>query len=182
MLKQRKGKDEVICFECKKPSHMKNECPFWRKNKRKVMKATWDDESESESDEEAQEEVANMCFMAIDYEVRSLDHDDLLGNDMDRPSYDELLDEFNDLHMRFEKLALKNNVLRKKILSLSKELKESLKIKEVVLTCDVCDSLKKENASLNENVLDLTKIVHNFTNGKNNFDLMLGQQKCVFNK
>ena len=39
--------------------------------------------------EEAQEEVANMCFMAIDDEVISLDHDDLLDDDCDKPSYDE---------------------------------------------------------------------------------------------
>ena len=33
------------------------------------MKETQDDESESESDEEAQQEVVNMCFMATDDEV-----------------------------------------------------------------------------------------------------------------
>ena len=114
--KDRKAKEEVTYFECKRPGHMRNECPLRRKIKKKAMKATWDDESESEFDEEAQEEVANMCFMAIDDEVISLDHDDLLDDDFDKPSYDELLDDFNDLHMRFEKLALKNNVLEKKIL------------------------------------------------------------------
>ena len=41
---------------------MKSECPLRRKNKKKAMKATWDDENESESDEEVQEEIANMCF------------------------------------------------------------------------------------------------------------------------
>ena len=72
------------------------------------------------------------------------------------------------------KLVLKNNVLKKKILSLSKELENSLKQNEVVSTCDICDSLKNENASLNEKVLDLTKIVHKFTDGNKKFDLMLG--------
>ena len=38
---------------------MKNECPLRRKNKKKATKVTWDDESESELDEEAQEEIAN---------------------------------------------------------------------------------------------------------------------------
>ena len=84
--------------------------------------------------------------------------------------------------MRFEKLALKNNVLKKKILTLSKELEDSMKKKEVMLTCNLCDTLKIENVSLKEKVLDLTKIDHNFTNRKKNFDLMLGQQKCVFDK
>ena len=121
---------------------MRNDCPLRRKIK-KAMKATWDDESESESDEEAQEEVANICFLAIDNEVIS----DLLDDDFDKSSYDELLVDLNDLHMRFEKLALKNNALKKKILSLSKELEESLKNEEVVLACDLCDTLKIENAS-----------------------------------
>ena len=61
---------------------MKNECPLRRKNRKKAMKATWDDESESESDEEAQEKIANMCFMAIDNKVKFLDNDDLLDNDL----------------------------------------------------------------------------------------------------
>ena len=42
--------------------------------------------------------------------------------------------------------------------------------------------MKNENILLNEKLNDLTKIVHNFTNGKKKFDLMLGKQKCVFDK
>ena len=65
---------------------------------------------------------------------------------------------------------MKNSFLRmvllKKKSSLSKELEDFSKENEVILTCDTCDSLKNENASLNEKVLDLTKIVHEFTNGK----------------
>ena len=43
--KEKKGKDEVTCFECKKPGRMKNECPLRRKNKKKAMKTTWDDDT-----------------------------------------------------------------------------------------------------------------------------------------
>ena len=53
------------------------------------MKATWDDDSESESDDEVQEKVVNMCFMAIDSEEKSLelDNDDLLDDEIDeKPS------------------------------------------------------------------------------------------------
>ena len=56
------------------------------------------------------------------------------------------------------------------------------KEKEVKLSCNNCDILSKENSSLNDKILDLTKIVHKFTNGKKNFDMMLGGQKCVFDK
>ena len=50
--------------------------------------------------------------MAIDNEVKSLDNDDLLDDDFDdKPLYDELFDDFNDLHMKFKKLVLKHNIL-----------------------------------------------------------------------
>lgn len=44
------------------------------------------------------------------------------------------------------------------------------------------DSLIKDNSSLQENILDLTQIVYKFTKGKKNFDLILGEQKCIFDK
>lgn len=39
-----------------------------------------------------------------------------------------------------------------------------------------------EHSSLKENDEDLIKIVHKFTQGKKNFDLMPGNQKCAFDK
>ena len=100
--------------------------PFEKKNKKKVIKATWDDDNhQSESNDEVQEEVANICFMVIDSELKSLelDNDDLLDDKVDeKPSYDELLNDFNDLHRKYEKFALKNISLKKKILNLTKEL------------------------------------------------------------
>ena len=124
-----------------------------------------------------------MCFMVIDNEVKSLDNDDPLDDEFDeKPSYDELLNGVNDLHMKYEKLALKNSALKKKIFSLTKELKDSLKEKKTKITCDVCSNLKNENVLIKEKFNDLIKIIHNFTNGKKNFDSMLGKQKCVFEK
>ena len=74
-----------------------------------------------------------------------------------------LLNDFHDLHKSYEKFILKNSALKKKISNLSKELEDFLKEKEAILTCD---SLTNENASLNAKILDLTEIVHKFTNGK----------------
>ena len=65
---------------------------------------------------------------------------------------------------------------------MSKIVKELTKEKEVNLLCSTCDVLSKENTSLNDKVLDLTKIVHKITNGKKNFDMILGGQKYVFDK
>ena len=65
-----------------------------------------------------------------------------------------------------KKLILKNSVLNKKISSLPKYPEDFLEENEAILTCGACESLKNENVSLNEKVLDLTKIVYKFTNGK----------------
>ena len=93
-----------------------------------------------------------------------------------------MLSDFNDLHKNYEKLIFKNNALKKKILSLSKIVEELKKEKETILPCSNCDFLLNKNVSLNDKISDLTNIVHKFTNGKKNFDLMLSGQKCIFDK
>ena len=64
---------------------------------------------------------------------------------------------------------------------MTKELEDSLK-ENKKLTCETCCNLKIENILLNEKANDLTKVVHNFTNGKKNFDLMLGKQNVFLTK
>ncbi|RVX02270.1 hypothetical protein CK203_028289 [Vitis vinifera] len=62
-------KGDLICFKCKKPGHIKYDCPLYKieakRRIKKAMMATWS-ESEESSEEEKEKEVANMCFMAID--------------------------------------------------------------------------------------------------------------------
>ncbi|RVX10821.1 Retrovirus-related Pol polyprotein from transposon RE1 [Vitis vinifera] len=62
-------KGDLICFKCKKPRHIKYDCPLYkieaRRRMKKAMMATWS-ESEESSEEEKEKEVANMCFMAVD--------------------------------------------------------------------------------------------------------------------
>ncbi|KAL6319912.1 hypothetical protein AAG906_036986 [Vitis piasezkii] len=52
-------KRDLVCFKCKKPRHIKYDCPLYKseakKRKKKTMMATW-----------SEKKVANMCFMAID--------------------------------------------------------------------------------------------------------------------
>ena len=59
--------------------------------KKNAMKVTWDDSSKSESKNEDQEEIANMCFMAIDDEIKSLELNDESSDDefYDDLSYEE---------------------------------------------------------------------------------------------
>ncbi|KAH9744086.1 hypothetical protein KPL70_003536 [Citrus sinensis] len=65
-LKNRKEKNEVIkCYECKKPGHIRSECLFLNKLKKKAMVATWDDSEEETSDDEEHQEMKNLALMAI---------------------------------------------------------------------------------------------------------------------
>ncbi|GAV65970.1 zf-CCHC domain-containing protein/DUF4219 domain-containing protein/UBN2 domain-containing protein [Cephalotus follicularis] len=76
-------REEPTCFECKKPGHFKNECPYLKKKekfnkehfkkkneqskKKKAMVATWDDSDPSSSEEEeSDEEVVNLALMAME--------------------------------------------------------------------------------------------------------------------
>ena len=69
------------------------------------MKANWDDYTKSNSNKEDHEEVSNMCFMTIEDEVKSLELDDEFSDDeFNNLSYEELLNDFNDLHKNCENL------------------------------------------------------------------------------
>ena len=61
----------IICYECKKPGHIKVECPLFKKKekkekqKRAMVAMSWSDDEESGSKDEAEpKEVANLCLMA----------------------------------------------------------------------------------------------------------------------
>ncbi|KAH9794680.1 hypothetical protein KPL71_004982 [Citrus sinensis] len=65
-FKNHREKNEAItCYECKKPGHIRSECPLINKLKKKAMVATWDDSEEESSDEEGSQEVSNLALMAI---------------------------------------------------------------------------------------------------------------------
>ncbi|KAH9801307.1 hypothetical protein KPL71_000976 [Citrus sinensis] len=53
----REKKEAITCYECKKPGHIRSECPLINKRKKKAMVATWDDSEEESSDEEGSQEV-----------------------------------------------------------------------------------------------------------------------------
>ena len=68
-------KDQMICYECNKLGHIESECPMlkksfkkdrkYKKKKKQALKATLDDSSES-SDDDTDEEIINLCFMALE--------------------------------------------------------------------------------------------------------------------
>ncbi|KAH9699242.1 hypothetical protein KPL71_024267 [Citrus sinensis] len=99
-LKNRKDKKEVIkCYECKKPGHIRSECPLLNKLKKKAMVATWDDIEEETSDDEEHQEMTNLALMAIGDESN-----DELDEVNDLPTYDELHDAFKELHDEWMKI------------------------------------------------------------------------------
>ncbi|KAH9698219.1 hypothetical protein KPL71_023937 [Citrus sinensis] len=204
-LKNQKEKKEVIiCYECKKPGHIRSECPLLNKLKKKAMVATWDDSDEDSSDEEESQEVSNLALMAIG------DDDDL--NEVSDPTYDELYDAFKEMHDELMKIDKKNACLKKKLLELTNEkdamqkCNESLneKIKGLELENKTLhnraalsnekpstshehlephvDDLKKENEMLKKKNIELSNVVLKFTNGQKILDNMLNSQKCVFDK
>ncbi|XP_060969534.1 uncharacterized protein LOC133036805 [Cannabis sativa] len=177
--------DQIICYECKKPGHMKTDCPLRKRSRRRAMMATWS-ESEKESSEDEQHEIANTCFMAIDDKVSNPNHTCDFESESDDDaldmSYEELSKSFNDLLVDFEKLLAKNSTQRKKISLLLEEV-EALKVKEnaflIETQCKKCSLFEKDVVNLKAKIDDLNKVVYNFTKGKENFEMMLGSQKCA---
>ncbi|XP_030478156.2 uncharacterized protein LOC115695214 [Cannabis sativa] len=180
--------DQITCYECKKPGHMKTDCPLRKRNRRRAMVATWS-ESEKESSEDEQHEITNTCFMAIDDKVSNPNHTSDFESESDDDaldmSYDELSKSFNDLLVDFEKLLAKNSTQRKKINLLLEEV-EALNVKEneflIETQCKKCSLFEKDVVNLKAKIDDLNKVVYNFTKGKENFEMMLGSQKCAFSK
>ncbi|GAV85628.1 zf-CCHC domain-containing protein/UBN2 domain-containing protein, partial [Cephalotus follicularis] len=118
-------REEPTCFECKKPGHFKNECPYLKKKerfnkehfkkknehskKKKAMVATWDDsDSSSSEEEESVEEVVNLALMAME--------EDTSGDESESEvnfTFDELQTAYEKLYIEYENVCLKNKTLKK---------------------------------------------------------------------
>ena len=112
-MNQKEKKEVIICYECKKPGHIRSECPLLNKLKKKAMVATWDDSDEDSSDEEDSQEVSTLALMAL------RDNDGL--DEISDPTYDELYDAFKELHNELMKIGKKNVCLKKEMTKVKNE-------------------------------------------------------------
>jgi predicted RNase H-like nuclease (RuvC/YqgF family) len=130
--------------------------------------------------------MANFCLMAKEDEVS---FSNIESND-ELYSYEELQDAYDELCENTIKLHAKYTTLKKKEMRLCNEI-VTLKDKNENLLKDINNltskikssiTLEEENTKLKETIKDLTKTLAKFVNGKENLDMLLGRQRCVFNK
>ncbi|KAH9649618.1 hypothetical protein KPL70_026045 [Citrus sinensis] len=141
---QREKKEVIICYECKKPDHIRLECPLINKLKKKAMVGTWDDSEEDSSDDEESQEVSNLALMTIGGD------DDL--NEVSNPTYDELYDAFKELHNELMKIASpKLKMVETYLLEITQKEKKELitcyeckKLGHIRSECPLLDKLKKK--------------------------------------
>ena len=99
--------NEVICYECKMPGHLKNECPLNKKikkykMKKKILVETWFNcESSLSNDESMIKARAKFCLRAKYDKVCNID------------DLDTLQHEYDCLFIYLEKLMSKCKELRK---------------------------------------------------------------------
>jgi hypothetical protein len=163
----------------------------FNKFKKKALAATWDDSSDSSSDEDVKEENQNayMCFMA---------HEDEVSDNL------ELVDAFNELLENFKRLKASHRFLKNEndrlnfdlVTSNSSHVNELTELKDKLLLEN--DSLTKENIflknecnSLNARISDLDSSISSlrskyeiifsnvskFNKGKENLTNLLSFQK-----
>jgi len=150
-----------------------------------------------DSSKDSKNEVVNLSLMVKNYES---DEEVTSSNNNLSISFDELQDAFIDLHKKSVKLAKlvsfsKKTIskLEKEVLKLNEEL-ENLRTEVKTLkpigtnqssTIKVINDSKKACnccSKFIEEIKDLKNSLSKFIVGKNNLDIILGKQRCVFDE
>jgi len=127
--KYSKGSSDVVCFECRKPGHVRADCPtlqdhsskekgeekpMFRKDKKKLQKVFWADSASDSTETEPEDETTNLCLMVEDH----LDQSD--KEEVCKPTYDQLFEIYKKIHASYKKLKKTHTSLKLELLNKKK--------------------------------------------------------------
>ncbi|KAG6527253.1 hypothetical protein ZIOFF_009348 [Zingiber officinale] len=171
---QPKVKFEVTCYGCNQKGHIKDNClnqkDAKKSRRKKALKATWDKSSSEESDGEELKQTSFLVMMARDQ-----------INDSEREDKSEAESERSHGSVSISEGPIPSSLL-KEVTSL-KEVTNFKSLIDLVQTgtSTQVQKLEEENSSLKSQVKDLKLTLERFTLGSKNLDLILGNQKVVYN-
>ncbi|XP_063936111.1 uncharacterized protein LOC135147189 [Daucus carota subsp. sativus] len=139
---------QVVCFECKQPGHFKRECPKLSKGRILVAENGWD-LSEDEEISETNEEVVNLCLMALEDDSSS---SDVFTSNDENKTQEEELSRIKDLNLKNEEeissLCEQNDILKNEN-NRFKDIIMRLEVENVSLVLQT-EELENEKLQLNE--------------------------------
>ncbi|XP_016168477.1 uncharacterized protein LOC107611023 [Arachis ipaensis] len=190
---------KFTCHHCKEPAHFKSDCPQLmkgeksKKDKKKVMMATWED-LENDTSLESSDQEAQLCLMA--------DHNDKDEVDLSNLSIDELhyiikdisvnskklLDKYAKCKKENEALRTENDLLLKKVKTNETSNEKFLKEENIALQAELekfklkhevtaSTDLISENKNMNEQIKNLNEDLAKFVQGSQNLNKLLASQR-----
>ncbi|KAI0492159.1 hypothetical protein KFK09_026425 [Dendrobium nobile] len=173
--KYSKGSSDVVCYECRKPGHVKadfptlqdhsskekekgEEKPMFRKDKKRGQKAFWVESGIDSSEAKPEEETKNLYLMGEDHLGQSDDEE------VYKPTYDELFEICEKIHASYKKLKKTHVNLKLELVNLQKEYEVILKDHSTIdsnhmaLLDEFKDLNKKHSELIDEN--EALKVSH----------------------
>ncbi|XP_072090534.1 uncharacterized protein [Arachis hypogaea] len=194
-------KDQVkfTCHHCKEPDHFKSDCPQlkkgekFKKDKKKVMMATWED-LENDTSSESSDQKAQLCLMADHNDEDEVDLSDLSIDELHYIIKDisvnskKLLDKYAKCKKENEALRTENDLLLKKIKANETNNEKLLKEENIALRTELekfklkhevtaSTDLISENKKLNEQIKSLNEDLAKFVQGSQNLNKLLACQR-----
>ncbi|XP_025679169.1 uncharacterized protein [Arachis hypogaea] len=193
-------KDQVkfTCHHCKEPGHFKSDCPQLKKDekskkdKKKVMMATWED-LENDTSSESSDQEAQLCLMADHNDEDEVDLSDLSIDELHYIIKDisvnskKILDKYAKCKKENEALRTENDLLLKKIKANETSNENFLKEENIALQAELekyklkhevtaSTDLISENKKLNEQIKNLNEDLAKFVQGSQNLNKLLASQ------